>query len=802
MWHLPKTHIGRFGSSKLKEKKMTFEANRPYTWEPPTDGAIGKRGFARKDGYEKASGTAVYAADISLSGMLYAKFLRSPYAQADIKSLDLSRAKALPGVVDIIKYDDPDIKDIKRSGSDPAPATYTIHGLPGTADQYNHPMGVIVIAESEELCDEALRQITIEWDEKPFVLEPEESVKTDAPTIWYNVEPFPRTAGGNLNRNDQEEHGDVEEGFKEADKVIEWRVKREENTVGGVEPQSCIAYYTPEGYLDLYIKSQPINSPTEMANLGMVDYVKVRTFVPYQGAWFGGISWLHWANLFIYVATATAKRVTGRPVKLIYDESNFYNLGDDFGVYDFKVGFKNDGTITAVEADMMGNRYPMEKLFNSTKIKNVLSKRVWPFVNRNNSCCFRDGSVQCTCIVEVITHVAAELNMDPTKIMEINNGCEGDDWETVKQYRIDNKYQNPETNSFEVVLKAGKEAFGWEEKWHAPGDKKLPNGKMHGVASMVVNSWHGFNNANSGARMTYTRGKAYLWGAFTDIGVNAATARCINVSAESGLKYEDVICHDHHFSELGTYTHSVPGGSFGTENNTVQMTLMSRDLKNQILLRAITPTPATDRSPEIPAAFPDKKVEDLDIKDSVVFEIANPSNKKTVAEVTGTTTISLTPTVPARAIPYKYLMARQAHFIEVEVDTDTGLVDIVKTVCVNDVGTCINREGVEAQQYGGAYMGLGKSMTEEIIHDPGTGVSLNANLIGYPVLSYNDIGPIETLTPETRSGNNAYGLTGVGESIGCTTTSLTGAAVFNATGKWVGHYPTTPVRVLKALGKA
>jgi hypothetical protein len=90
--------------------------------------------------------------------------------------------------------------------------------------------------------------------------------------------------------------------------------------------------------------------------------------------------------------------------------------------------------------------------------------------------------------------------MDPTDIAMINDGCEGDDWETVKQYRIDNMYQNPETQSLEVVIAAGKEAMDWDNKWHLPGTTQLPNGKMHGLGFMSVNSWHGFNNMNSAAR--------------------------------------------------------------------------------------------------------------------------------------------------------------------------------------------------------------------------------------------------------------------------------------------------------------
>jgi xanthine dehydrogenase molybdenum-binding subunit len=386
--------------------------------------------------------------------------------------------------------------------------------------------------------------------------------------------------------------------------------------------------------------------------------------------------------------------------------------------------------------------------------------------------------------------------MDPTEVAMINDGSRGADWETVKQYRIDNMYQNPDTQSLQVVLAAGKAAMDWDSKWHLPGTKKLPNGKMHGLGFMSVNSWHGFNNMRTGCKVTLRSGKAYIHGAWSDMGVDAAKTRALTLAASSGLKYEDIVCR-HFNDELGWYTHSEPGGSFATENNTGQFFIVGLDIKKDILERAVAP-----RTQNRPPLFPDTMVDELDIKDSVVFKKANPQEKMTVEEIMGTTRVSYEPTVPARAIGYTYLMARQAHFIEIEVDTDTGEIEVTKAVAVNDVGTVMNPDACNGQQYGGAIMGIGKSLTEEMYRDPATGLMLNDNLIGYPVLTMLDVGPIECLLPETRSGNNCFGLTGIGESIGCTFSAITAAAIYNATGKWVTHIPTTPDVVLKALGKA
>ena len=114
--HAPDSGHGSSRESLEEDEKMDYDLTRPYTWVPPEDSPIGKRGLRRKDGYEKASGTAIYAMDIDLDRTLYAKFHRSPYSQADIISMDTSAAEALPGVTDIIRYDDPDISHIKHRG--------------------------------------------------------------------------------------------------------------------------------------------------------------------------------------------------------------------------------------------------------------------------------------------------------------------------------------------------------------------------------------------------------------------------------------------------------------------------------------------------------------------------------------------------------------------------------------------------------------------------------------------------------------------------------------------------------------
>ena len=146
------------------------------------------------------------------------------------------------------------------------------------------------------------------------------------------------------------------------------------------------------------------------------------------------------------------------------------------------------------------------------------------------------------------------------------------------------------------------------------------------------------------------------------------------------------------------------------------------------------------------------------------------------------------------------IFVRQAHFVEVEVDPETGGIEVTRVVNANDVGKAINPDAVEGQQYGGSVMGVSRARTEEMIYCPATGVVLNGNLIDYKINTMLDCGPIDTIIIETGMGYGPYGAVGIGEDVATVVPFAFYAAVHNAIGAWV-DLPATPDRVLKALGK-
>ena len=822
------------------------EDYKPWTWKPPEGFSALDYNASRQDAYDKVSGQAVYTRDVHLPGMLYAKILTSPYASAKIVSMDTSKAEALTGVRDILKFDDPDIEFENTTGGY-CSSQYNILTLPSTSDFYQHPMGIVVVADSEEICDSALRLFEIEWEEQPFILDMEKSLKPNAPKIMPEVVRLnSRAKNPNTVLTGSTEIGNVQKGFAEADKVIEYTIKRAPNTVAGVEGMACVAQWRGD-FLDIWphhashvepmlsnpslpsvglsfvslgygsiqadVKSPPKNRKDPL--LPICESNKINVTVPYQGAWYGGISWLGYSTAFIRMAAIIAKRAQNRPVKLLFDESHFYLTGDDAAIYRCKVGAKKDGTITALDWHVVGpaGELHIDKTHESTKIPNMRNTQEWALINHGPHICFRHGTQCCVPHNVMFDRVAAEFGLDPTEVALKNDGCQGHDWDWITQYQKENGF--PQRHSLKEVIELGKEAIQWDKKRHAPGARKLKNGRMHGLGFVHINEWSWMPGRHF-ACLVLRDGKLTIIGMRADFGVDTESAFRYCVAQEAGLRYDDIVLQQQR-SDANTYRFWVPGGAMGITRNTPQLIVAARELKQKIIDYALRPPsgpmfPGFNPGPG-QSAFPGKKAEDLDVKEGFIFEKTNPRNKKSVREVAsafwGDDPAIIHPVVPdvtgltlnGKPHPQMYIMSRQAHFMEVEVDVETGEVIVTNLVCVNDVGHLFNRRGAEAQQYGGAIMGLGRSATEEKIYCPKTGVGLNFDNIGYHIGTMNDYPEVKCIINESRLGYSSYGACGIGEDSGASLSGITAGAVYNATGKWVLDYPVTPDKVLKALGK-
>jgi CO/xanthine dehydrogenase Mo-binding subunit len=778
------------------------EEYKPWTWKVPEGGVIGKRRVRRIDGYEKASGRAVYVRDIYRPGMLYGKLLLSPHAHAKIKTMDTKKALALYGVRDVMRFDDPEPIRVR-------PFTGTEFGthemLPGTAHYFGQPVGAVVIADTEAICDHALKLIEIEWEQLPFILDWDEALKPGAPLLRPDL-----NAKSNLNSETVIKYGDVEQGFKESPKIIEFRMTDEEDNCTVIEANACVAEWNGE-YLEIWYHGQsPWKVITSLSAAGYAHQDKITVNTAYMGGQFGGLNWAKSiGNIagFAHYAVTAAKR-TGKPVKVLWDESHFHGGEETNGTYNFKVGFREDGKIMAARVDTVWAGQMMHltvsKLHEQSAVPHIYLREVQPYLSRGFNPCAKDGGPATSVPNLVFNHVAAALNMDPTKLALINDGSEGIPMAEYAKGRAELGF-NPEFDSLKECIERGKKAIDWDNNWHAPGARKLPNGKYHGIGFMWYLAWRHVPGACNVGIMMRADGTANILARANDVGVSSPTSCVQLVSGELGLKYTDVTMrHDKDVK----FTVPETAGSMGSIRTYPAVIRAARKLKNIILECAVKDSPGAMMVRPERARFPGKKIEELDIRNSEIFEKANPSNKVTVAEVVKSRFDGLSsplfawdfPPSVSRDVP-THTYARQCYFTEVEVDPETGLVEVTKHVVVNDIGKAINPDAINGQQYGGSYMGIGRSNTEAIYYDPKTGVKLNDNHVGYEIPTMNDVGPIDCHILESAFGLGPYGMYGVGESGTACTTTVTAPAIYNAIGKWVIDFPTTPDKVLKALGK-
>jgi xanthine dehydrogenase molybdenum-binding subunit len=595
--------------------------------------------------------------------------------------------------------------------------------------------------------------------------------------------------------------GDVEAGFAESDKVVEFKWSEEEETPAGVEALSAIAVFKGD-YLELWVHNQdPLRTQPEMVKY-WGPYHKISIHSLYQGAQFGFANWLSYYKQFPIVAAILAEK-TNKPVKYLYDGSYWQHRSYEQGVHYFKIGFNNDGTIVACQDDAYVPVTEFNaKMMHGTKIKNYQGTSYVPYFNRPACVCFRHGMRSCGMWNMIYARVAAETGIDPTEVALINDGCHGEPMEYIDEH-VKGPQGFPMVNSLETVVALGKEKFGWDEKFHGPGERILPNGKYHGVGFVSSVAWSPDPNTylsqfQIAIKVQRSDGGIRIIGRHADGGWTHETTICQVVADELGAAYDDIEFRP--FDETGIDTG--PGcGSCGLVVTLPMTVTCARKVKQQMLEMCCTPG-SNGCEPLFPGCTPD----DLDTIESTVFEKANPENVKTFAEVSNYEWSYYQP-FQAFHSSQRHLwdvsyLGRQATFVEIEVDPETGLIEMYNIVNVNDVGKAINPESVNGQQYGGTTMGLSHNRNEACVYDPATGVKLNDNLIDYKWFSFNDIeGPFSCNILENGLGYAPYGATGCSESLAAVNSTTLCYAFYNATGKWITEFPATPDKVLKALGK-
>ena len=773
---------------------------------------VGKPNLPGRLSYSLATGIARFGADYVFPDMLHAKFLRSPYANAMVKSVDVAAAKKVPGVVDILTWEDEDLINFGRAGgaSKKPPTGGGMGGQQSAfvdqiADMEDDEVAVIVVAETEEACDEGLEALNPQWEVRPHVVDILEGRKPDAPVIREN----PRGKGNvTVVTNNR---GDVEAGFKEADQIIEYDFNMPAFCGHVPNPYASVAYWYHDPLQSTEQQSLRIEGPVWTASGGK-DSVGRMYGLPSemvkQESLFQGGKYCDWGLRKVQQITPLLSRRTGRPVRMAITRKEMYDFNMNQRFTHMKVGFKNNGLITAIEDFSIADAGvpPVSTLGTSgdqgygpyftTRCLNI--KQTMEVVNSNRGKMYTSGQ-HCPFNWDALTmalHIIADkLNKDPIEIATLNLHGPTD-------------YTDPNpVPSYEACVKEGKKLMNWN--WHATGAKKLPDGRMHGAAFRYqMCPRHSFSSYNS--KLELRNGKVHMPTQGPCTGIYAVEGNAMVVAEELGLRYEDISID---FDPMEVFA-PVGGGSDGTTASAWVTKECANLLKKQILEAAVKNAenpPAQGGfggfgGGKAPAPSPLKgcKAEDLDIKDGKVYVKSDPGRSVPLARAVGQAHLFATfsgrpPTALWATGMGRYLDTMNIAMCEVAVDTETGQVEIVRFGVVADPGKVIRLTSLESQIDQVMDFSAGCQLQEDYFYDKNTGVKLNANMLDYKKVSMLDMPRVDKQFLETRAGNAAYGANGISHSLA--NTHLVICAIYNAIGKWVDP-PATPDKVLKALGKA
>ncbi len=693
----------------------------------------------RIDARQRVTGKATYTRDVILPGMLYASVLRSPHPHARIKSIDTSKALAIPGVKTVITHEN--CQFIWGAGSIAGGRQYSDDMKKITKQRryaFNNPVRyagepvAAIAAADRHTAEEALRHITVDYEVLPFVLDQEDALQPDAVHIWPE---------GNISLDAQNEakpmtqrRGNIDEGFRASEHVFEDRYTTTFVHNAQMEPRSAVALWEGEK-LTVYTPTGGIaNCRTDMARDLGIPLENVRVVCQYMGGNFGNKNQNQDADLI----AATLAKQAGAPVKLELSRKE-----DFIGVHGrwpttqyYKVGVDKDGALKALQLRGYSGMGPYRK--NSGAIGGIeiyqvphLDYTVYPvYTNKTTSANFRgpefpQGHFG---MQSMMDDVAYKVGMDPVDFALKNMSRKAND-------------QNPYTNyTIEECIRRGAEAFNWKQRWKPkPGSDTGPLKRGAGFAFLVFRSGLGRSSAvidvdPQGRYIVHVGVTDVGGGAKTTMGLIAAEALDVPLSQVEVVWGDTARC-PYSVGESGSRTTMLTGYA---------VTEAARDIRKQIADKGLP-------------------------KAGTIHTAMANSN----------------PTVDGG----KVRSAFGAHFVEVEVDTAMGHVRVLKYVAVHDSGRIINPLSASGQIKGAVQMGIGMALHEELLYDPRSGQALTPGYYGHRVSTHMDAPEVEVIFVQSDDGYSAYGSKSIGEAGKIPAVPAVGNAIFNATGVRMKELP-------------
>ncbi|MDN3564905.1 xanthine dehydrogenase family protein molybdopterin-binding subunit [Paeniroseomonas aquatica] len=737
---------------------------------------IGQRTI-RPDGADKVTGRAAYSADTTLPGLIWGKVLRSPHAHARIKSIDTSKAEALPGVKAVVTAKDlvdfPLDKSVMLGIQDMRWMCRNVMARE-KALFHGHPVAAVA-ATSEEIAAEACRLIVVDYEVLPHVIDIDDAMQPGAPILhdFIQFEGKPSNIAGKL----EHKLGDVEAGFAGADVIIERSFSTEPVHQGYIEPHACLVSVSGDGKAVIFSSSQGQFMVRAMTSLLTgIPQSDIRAIPAEIGGGFGG-------KTIIYlepVATLLAKK-SGRPVKMTMSrEEVFRASGPTSGSKStVKIGATRDGKIVAGQGTfyLQAGALPGSPIrgaagcaFAPYDIPNVHSLGFDVVSNRSKVAAYRApgapiGAYAVECVLD---ELAEALKIDPLELRLKNAAKQGT--------KAAHGPVFPRIGFVETL-----------EAARAHDHYKAPLGKLQGRG---VASGFWFNaGGESSAQVNITEdGNVAVTTGHPDIG--GSRASIANITAELlGIDYNRVSVQIGDTASIG-YS-NLTGGSRVLFASAMVVTQSTEKVITTLRERAakiwkIDPEAVTWEDGEARPAgdnagkFPGLSLADLAARAS---ETGGPIGAGVQLNTTGAEGGFAT------------------HICDVEVDAELGIVRVLRYTSFQDVGRAIHPSYVEGQMQGGAAQGIGWALSEEYIYDRNGKVD-NAGFLDYRMPVCSDLPMLDTVMIEIPNPKHPQGVRGVGEVPLVPPLAAVANAVANALGKRFYALPMSPPRVLAGLDGA
>jgi CO/xanthine dehydrogenase Mo-binding subunit len=731
----------------------------------------------RHDGVDKVTGRAKYGADIHLSGLIYGVVLRSPHAHARIKSVDVSTAVALPGVRAVVTH-----KDLRDPGDhilELGEGAVNLRHLSNNilaADKvlYRGHAVAAVAADTVHIAEQAASLIKINYEVLPAVLDVEAAMKPGAPLLHADLftDELGQTAktASNVAKHFRFEKGDIAKGFVAAKVVIEREFHTATVHQGYIEPHNATAMWNADGHITVWTSTQgSFTVRQQVAELVGVPISRVKVIPMEIGGGFGGK-----IRVYLEPVAAILSRRTGKPVKVLMSRADvFEGTGPTPASYiRVKLGVGGDGKIAAAEAYMAyeAGAYPGSPIgagamciFACYDVPNGLIDGYDVVVNKPQTSAYRaPGATNAAFALETVIDEACEkLNIDPLEFRLKNGVKEG-------SRRVDGPVF-PRVGMIETA-----QAVKDSEHWNTPLSGK---NRGRGIASGF---WFNCGLKSSASATVNPDGTVSLVEGSTDIG-GSRTGIAMQLAETLGIAATDVVPTVGDTDSVG-YT-DVTGGSRVTFATGYAAYEAARDIQRQMAERAA-------------------RIWDVDPA-KVCYEnggVTGPEGKRfTFKELASQINKTGEPIVGRGAVdPEGCGGAFATHVVDVEVDPDTGKVDIIRYTAAQDVGTAIHPSYVEGQIQGGTVQGIGWGLNEEYFYDA-SGTMRNSTFLDYRMPTCYDLPMIDTLVVEVPNPGHPYGVRGVGEVPIVPPPAALANAIYRAVGVRMKQLPMSPPNVLKEI---